>query len=343
MALLWIEGFEGLGTSIGGTPSPVGVVARKYSYVTWENTMDIETGRFSGYSMEFNSNGAYMRPLALTTDSTLVVGFAIRFTTTISNSQILSFYDGSTLGMNVRTVVGGELAVYRSGSLMDTTSGLGLVSGSWYYIEFKVVCNDTTGSYELRVGQVNVLSDSSVDTRAGANNYHTTFQIGISLQPVSRFDDLYCLDASGSENNDFLGNCKVVRIDPDGDDTANWTTSTPSANHFENVDEAVLDDDTSYVEDSTTNVTDLYDYESAPSLGTIYGLQINTECRETDANTFSIITPIESGGNQYDDSAQTIGTSSYITMRRITDTDPDTGNLWIESGINAAKFGIKVG
>jgi hypothetical protein len=188
-----------------------------------------------------------------------------------------------------------------------------------------------------------VLSASGVDTKEGSNNYHTTFQIGKSGSSTPQFDDLYCLDSSGSDNNDFLGNCKVVRIDPDGDDTANWATSTPSGNHFENVDETILDDDTSYVEETTANVTDLYDYNSVPSLGTIYGLQVNTECRETDASTFSLITPIESGGSQYDDSPQVVGTSSYTTMRRITDLDPDTGNLWTESGINAAKFGVKVG
>lgn len=342
MALLWIEGFEGFGTSTGSAPSPTGVVARKYSSLVAESAMDIETGRFGGYCLEFNTNGSYIRPLALTTNSTLIIGVAVRLSA-VSNSQIISFYDGATLGMNIKLTAAGELAVYRSGSLLGTTSGLGLTLDAWYYIEFKVVCNDSTGSYELRVGQVNVLNASGIDTKAGTNNYHTTFQIGIALQPAIRFDDLYCLDASGSDNNDFLGNCEVVRIDPDGDDTANWTISTPSANHYENVDEAIVDDDTSYVEEDTTNVTDLYDYESVPSLGTIYGLQVNTECRETDATTFSLITPIKSGGSQYDDSPQAVGTSNYVTMRRITDTDPDTGNLWTESGVNAVKVGVKVG
>ncbi len=342
MALLWIEGFEGFGTSAGSTPSPTGVVARKYSLIAFESTMDTEAGRFSGYSLEANSNGTYIRAEALTTDDTLTVGVAVRFLT-IFDTKFLTFYDGAQAGMNVRITSAGEIAVYRNNTLLNTTSGLGLNQTTWYYIEFQVVCHDSTGSYEVRVAQVNVLSASGVVTKEGSNNYHSTFLLGKSGAATPQFDDFYCLDSSGSDNNDFLGNCKVVRIDPDGDDTANWTTSTPSGNHFENVDETILDDDTSYVEEPTVNVTDLYDYGSVPNLGTIYGLQVNTECRETDATTFSLIMPIESGGSQYDDSSQIVGTSSYTTMIRVTDNDPDTGNLWTEGGINAAKFGVKVG
>jgi hypothetical protein len=342
MAILWIDGFEGYGTATGSPPSPTGVVARKYSNVTGESSMDIETGRFGGYCLEIVGNASYIRPGTLTTDDTLTLGVAVKFTA-LGNKRIIGFYDGGTLGMNVELTVSGELEIYRGITLLDSTSGLGLVIDTWYYIEFQVKCHDSTGEYELRVGQVNVASATGVDTKAGSNNYHTTFDIGITITPSMYVDDLYCLDSTGSDGNDFLGNCKVIRIDPDGDDTANWTTSTPSANHYENVDEAVIDDDTSYVEESTTNVTDLYDYESVPSLGTIYGLQVNTECRETDATTYSIITPIESGGNQYDDSAQSVSSGTFTTRMRVAGTDPDTGNLWTESGINAAKFGIKVG
>jgi hypothetical protein len=157
------------------------------------------------------------------------------------------------------------------------------------------------------------------------------------------YDDLYVCDGSGSINNDFLGDCKVIRIDPDGDDTANWSTSTPSANHYENISEVSGDEDTSYIEETASSTLDLFDYESVASLGTIYGVQICTQCRETDATTHTLVTPIESGGNQYDDSAQAVGTPSYITVVRVAGTDPDTSSLWTMSGLNAAKFGAKVG
>jgi hypothetical protein len=32
-----------------------------------------------------------------------------------------------------------------------------------------------------------------------------------------------------------------------------------------------------------------------------------------------------------------------VDLRRIAETDPDTGSLWTESGINNASFGVKVG
>jgi hypothetical protein len=109
------------------------------------------------------------------------------------------------------------------------------------------------------------------------------------------------------------------------------------------VNENPCDEDTSYVEESTASVTDLYDYDALPTLGDIYGLQINTVCRETDATTFSLITPIESGGTQYDDLAQIVGTTDWLTVIRLAEEDPDTSTAWTASGVNASKFGVKVG
>jgi hypothetical protein len=341
MALLWIDGFEGYGTSIGNAPSPSGVCGRRYPITLNESLMDIETGRVTGFSIEFNGVSNALTTPTLTTNDTLIAGVGFR-TASSGESYILVFWDEGTLGMNLRWQPGGEVRLYRGVTTIATTSGLNLLLNTWYHFEMKIKCHDTTGEYEIKVNESTVLSATGVDTKAGSNNYHDVARL-YSSNTVSRFDDFYVCDSSGSENNDFLGNCKVVAIYPDGDDTANWTTVSPGPNHYEAVDEEIVDDDTSYVEDSTTNTTDLYDFTALPSLATIKGLQINVDCRETDAATFDIEIPIESNSSQYDGSPQTVGSTNWVTRSRIEDTDPDTGNLWTEAGINAAKFGIKVG
>lgn len=343
MALLWIDGFEGYGETISGSPAPAGVLNRKYAITQATSTILTTAGRYGGMAIYMGGSANQLFTPTLTTHDTLIAGVNWYCNDT-RNTSILTFYDGSAIGMEIRKQHNvSELQLYRAGILVATTSGLGISTSTWYNVQMKIKCHDTNGEYEIKVDGVTVLSATGVDTKAGSNNYHDVCVLRTFAIRGPHFDDYYVCDGSGSINNDFLGVCKVVRIDPDGDDTANWTTSTPSANHYENVSGTVTDDDTSYLEETLTNTTDLFDYEDLAGYSNILGIQICTECKETDADSYSIKTPIESGGNQYDDSAQVIASSGYMTKMRVEGADPDTGALWTESGLNAAKFGIKVG
>jgi hypothetical protein len=343
MALLWLEGFEGYGETLEAKPKPTDVMARKYGAVINEAGMRLRTGRYGNASLYFAVSTCSLATPSLTTHDTLISGCGWKVNTT-SDCAILSFKDGATHGMWIRKKTGAaEMEIRRGNTLLDTTVGLNLHQSAWYFVEMKVKCHDTLGEYEVRVNGETIFSATGVDTKEGSNNYHDI----MAFRPqhssrICQYDDWYVCDGSGSTHNDFLGDCKIIRIDPDGDDAANWGTSTPSANHYENVDEVETDDDTSYIEEGTSTTIDLFDYEDVASLGTIQGVQLSTECRDTDANTFSIITPIESGGNQYDDSAQSIGTQNYVTKRMVAGVDPDTSSLWVAANLNAAKFGVKV-
>jgi hypothetical protein len=341
MALLWIEGFEGFGTVTNDSPKPLGAMARKYINISNEVQMNIEDGRIGGYCIELPNGSIFGTPI-LTVNNTLTCGCGFRNGGGTDYTLIAFFDGGSNKGINIRWESGtGEIDIWLNNSLIATSSGLGLVADTWYYAEMKVVTDQSSGSYKVDIGGIEVFTDSGIDTQPGSNPYMDRINFfGANSEP--RWDDIYICDGTGSTNNDILGNVKVVAISPDGDDTANWGTSTPSANHYENVDENPADDDTSYVEDGTPNVTDLYDYEPCPSLGTIFGLQINTHVRETDATSFDMITPIESNGTQDDDAGQAVGGTGYNTLVRVSEEDPDTGNAWTQSTISAAKFGVKV-
>jgi hypothetical protein len=339
MALLWIEGFEGYGTSTGFAPLPAGVLARKYPHVRDATSLDIEVGRFGGFCLEMAGNSELGTP-TLTVDDTLIIGFAFRVEGTTSLT-LMGLWDGTDQNISLHYHQStNELAIYRDSSILETID-IGLLPDTWYWCEMKVKTNNSTGTYDVEVGGVNIFSASGVDTQTGSNAYSSTARME-GGGTTNRWDDLYICDSTGSVNNDFLGNVRVVSISPDGDSTANFGTSTPSANHYENVDENPSDDDTSYVEDGTVNTVDLYDYEALSGAGSILGLQINTQCRETDVTAFSLITPIESNGSQYDDSPAIIGTPSYVFRSRLSELDPDTSAPWTFSGVNAAKFGIKV-
>jgi hypothetical protein len=342
MALLWLDGFEGYGETIDGNPIPSGVLEGKYCPARGTSTMLTRAGRHGGFAIYYGGSTNELRTPYLTTHDTMISGCGF-YRSNFDDCYIMTFMDFGIYGMGLRAKqTSGELELLRGTAVIDTTSGLTISPSSWHWIEMKIKCHASAGEYEVRVGGETVLSATGVNTKYGTHDYHTAFNFRAVSSEAPMYDDLYVCDGSGSTNNDFLGDCKIIRIDPDGDDIANWGTSTPSANHYENISEVSGDEDSSYIEETASSTLDLFDYESVASLGTIYGVQICTQCRESDATTHSLITPIESGGNQYDDSAQVVGTSSYITAVRVAGTDPDTSSLWTMSGLNASKFGVKV-
>ena len=343
MALLLIEGFEGLGTTTGAAPQPTDALGRLYS-VIGESAMDIETGRLSGYSLEFGGHCS-IKTGVITVDATLIIGIAFKISALSHSGSFIELYDSGTKGINLFLNTSGQLKIYRGAVLLDTSAPVITATGTWYYIELKVLCDNAAGTYEVKVGGVSVLSGAGVDTQEGANAYHdrVLFQ-KVNFYTYTTIDDIYIADSTGAQNNDFLGNVRVVAIAPDGDDTATFDTASGGGAHHLDVDENPADDDTTYVESNLAGEKDLYDYAAmAAGLGAIKGLEVKTICRETDAVNYSLITPIKSNVTESDDVAQAIGTTNYTAITRISELDPDTAAAWIEAGINAAKFGVKIG
>lgn len=349
MAIIWMDSFDNYGTGTDATPTPTGVVGRRYSVIGEETRMDTKPGRLGGNALQLEfDNTCFLSPGGLTINATMILGVAIRFDAFPGSSQqFIAFYDLTTLGMNLRIKSDGEIEVRRGTTVLETTTSAGLTTGAWYHIEFKVVCaNSPSGSYEVRVGGVNVASDTGLDTQAGSNAFHTTFRLtGTSVSDTSavQFDDLYVCDGSGSVNNDFLGNMRVVTIRPNavGDDS-DWTPT--AGDNYENVDESVADDDSTYVESDTPGDTDLYDFEDPSSFVTeIKGVMIVTDCRNTDALDFDIHLVAKSGSTQSDGTAQAVGSTDYVTRTRILEDNPDTTDPWEPVELAAAQFGVKVG
>ncbi len=336
MGLLWVDGFESYGTSNGSAPSPTGIVGKQYT-VNNESSVDIEEGRLgSGHSIELGATSSYIQTPTLTTNATIIVGFAFKRG---GGTDIMFLRNGASEGMGLNYLGGGKIGVYRSSTLLEIAD-FQFNFNTWYWVEFKVLCNDTTGTYELRVGETVIASDTGVDTKTGSNDYHDSVRLGGST--TNTFDDFYICDGAGVVNNDFLGNVSVTTLFPGG---AGFTTDfTPSAGaNYTCVDEQLINEDTDYVESSTAAHKDTYAYDNVGALTNIKGLQINTLCRETDVTSYSLKTPIRSNATDYDDSAQAIGTTDYVFKRRLAELDPNTSAAWLAAAINAAEFGIKVG
>ena len=341
MALLWIDGFEGYGTTDDAIPAPTGVLRRRYTETSDGSSSSytqIKAGRFGGHGLWLSNDRIYTP--TLTTDDTLIVGFAFKITD-IYNTAMLGFFTTDLAGQFYVNVVGTELEVERGGTILGTTSGLGLVIDTWYWLELKVKCHDSTGTYELRIGETDVLSASGVDTKEGTNDY-SVIRLGTTGTVLDiEYDDFYVCDSTGSTNNDFLGNCAVTAIRPNG--AGYQDELTPSAGvNYQNVDEDELDDDTSYNESGVIGEKDTYNYDNVSGLEEVFGIQINTECRETDAESFKLKTVTRISSTDYTDSEQTIATSDFTNKRSISELNPNTSLAWTVTTLNLAEFGVEV-
>lgn len=345
MALLWIEGFEGFGTTNGAAPAGYD---GKYSSVNRVNLTDIQSGRIAGKSWYANtSSSPHWRTQDLGAFTTAIFGFGFKADQLIGSRTFVRLFEPSDVtGFELRTTQGGQIAAYNWTTLLGTSTNANMITGRWYFIECKVTISNTTGTVDVKVNETNVLSLTSQDTQRGGTAEWRKIQIeGSSVFPHNfSFDDWYLCDASGSQNNDFLGSIRVDGILPDGDSaTINWTPSSGTINSAL-VDENPHNTDTDYVESSTSTDQDLYDYAAVPTtLNTIHGLQINTIVRETDASDFTLKTLVKSGATTSADTAQAIAGTSYETLHRIVEQDPNTSAAWTSSGINSAQFGIEVG
>ncbi len=342
MALLWIDGFESYG-DIGSAPQPADVLGDKYlEYRRTPSTANtqIKEGRYN--KCLWMSDDSIRRNTG-STDTTIIIGCAIKFDNIESGRfiRLINTLDLSDyIGINV---VSNEFHLNMGATDWGTTS-IGVVTGVWYYLELKVVVG-VSGSYDFRINGDTKLSDSGIDTRTDPSvSYYDIFILGNTASPETNYDDLYVCDGSGSVNNDLLGGCRVDIIYPDGD--GNYSQFTPlSGDNYTNVDDPIADADSSYVESTTSGHKDTYTYGpmSEVILEDIFGLQISTDCRETDAEGFDVKTIIRTNSTDYIDAGQPIGSTDYYSKIRIAELNPDTSAAWNNTEINNTEFGLEVG
>jgi hypothetical protein len=335
MALLWVEGFETYGTS--GRPSPNFVMGRKYATYLNEAFDDIVTGR-KGYGYSMSAGSSFLETPNISTERTWISGVAFKLPYPESSSHLITFFQTGSVGVSVYYTGTGELSVVLGPStILDTTSGLGLTSGVWYWVEFKAYCDDSAGTYEIRLNGLNVLSSTGEDTRVDADiDYYTSARLGFGLGRVL-VDDWYICDSSGSNNNDFLGDVSVETIYPDSDSAITWTPDTGGTNYTQ-INETVVDD-TDYVEATTGK--DLYGYGDLVTTNLIYGIMVNTDAELSDVTAYSLKNVVKSSAVENTVTYNTIGMGAS-SLLAVFEEDPNTSTLWLYGAVNAATFGVEV-
>lgn len=348
MSLLFVEGFEWLGTGVDAY-TPANMLAQKYYDAPAANKTYLRAGRTGGYALE----GIYNNAITLwpyngtfpTTSPVWIVGFGLRPTTNWGSMTVLTFRKSSTNGLTLKlNPTTKEIEVYdRTPVLLGSTVGVNLTAGTWYYVEIKIT-DAVAGTVEIHVnGQVVCYltnKDTTADGTAGYNSMY--WGLGYySVYPV-RIDDLYVCNGAGSTNNDFLGNVQIRAIFPTSDGSSvEWGLSAGS-DHYALVDEAPDTGDTDYVTADSAGTEDTYGCSDAEDLGTIHGTQINITMKEMSAAVVPTMNSlIYSNATLYPQTVNAAITTAYKSYYTINETDPATSAAWSLANLNAAEFGVK--
>jgi len=343
MSLVMIEGFTFTGGA-SANANMAGFYAGKWDVAT--SLRRISSGR-TGTSVQADNSGALMLKKILTAsekDDVLVVGYALQGST--AGSGITLWGDNGVTAHLTVAFAGGQLAAYRgtaAGTLLGTTTGLSFAT--WHYVEVKAKLHDSAGYVEIWVDEVNALTLTGVDTRNGgtdANFDAVSFQCGSGSSSFF-LDDIYILNEQGSVNNDRLGVCYVTSISPTGaGSSTQWTPSTGS--NWDCVNDPTSTTHASdYVTAAADDLLDLYTVSDVTLAATeqIKGVLFDAYAQKSDIGAREIAIACKSGGTTDVGADQALEPLSYRHRFGLWETDPATGALWTQSGLNGAEFGYK--
>lgn len=321
-------------------------------------------GRFGGQAWIASNGTDATRILSLGSLASRVIGFAFRPAGNINalatTNEFLRISDSGGVLSSGRTQVmlgllNGRITVYRgvngSGGTLLTTSSTGplILSGLWYYVEVKVTVNSASGSVEINlsdgVSSTNVVNISGANTQTTASATFDTMSLIQDGTPVggsNTFDDLYVLTLSGAVNNTFLGEVRIQSKYMATNGHINQWTPLSSTNASQ-IDETLIDNDTTYNSSSTVGQLDLFNAQALSiSGGSIAAVVMKIYARKDDVSARAISSVVYDGATDIVNATSHGLFSTYLSMIDVYETDPSTSSAWTTAIFNARQFGVKM-
>jgi len=337
MALRFMDSFDHYAT---------GDLAEKWTSNAGGHTISAGTGRRGTAGLK--GGGGLFK--TLDNQATWIIGFAFRPKGAFSGpSTIIRLRDTGVAQIDLSLNTNGTLSILRAGSVALTggSSTLSLSIDVYYYIEWKVTIADSiaASSCVVRVDGVDWITVATgQDTQQTTNAFANELAIVNGPTQAADFDDLYVLDGTGSApHNNFLGDCRVDALLPNGDGSNSaWTLSTGST-HSTLVDETAPNDDTDYITTSTAAARDSHNFANTPTMTspTVYGIQHCISARKDDAGTRQIKSLLKSGATTVTGGTTYALASTYTYYQQIYAQDPNTAAAWTTTAIDALEAGVE--
>lgn len=341
MALLVPEGFDHYGLTIALLQSRSGVSfpsTTLYSLIAGRNPGSNALRMFYGAltSLRYSYVNA----------GTVVVGFYFRsnFASYAIPGTLFRLQDVLTTQVSMAIQPDGRLLFYRGdlATLLFTSSNV-LQNDTWNHLECRATIDPAVGSFEVRINGSSVgwiPLQSGQNTRVSANSsvnglgFFSTS--GVAGAARMDYDDLYILDTTGPQLNNFQGDSKIVSVFPAANGSlVQWTPNGAPAN-FQCVN-VNPPDDAKFVSDSTPGNRDLYDF-SAIDPAFVLGAALLQRASKSDAGARSISPVVKSGATTVVGAAQALS-ATFTWYQTVFELDPNTGLAWAFGDLNAAEFG----
>lgn len=338
MSMVLMEGFDLYGDVADLRRRHVDTSSGGGSFVTGRN------GTGQALSMAGASNTLYLQ-IPDTALSEYVIGFAWRMNDNGGTGHtMIQFREDNTVHTYVRVEVGGALTAYRNSSInfLGTSPGV-ILPKNWYYIEMRILIHDSTGTLDIQVDGVNVLSLSAIDTRQGLNGVINNIAFFKDNSTDPQIDDLYLLDVTGLTLNDFLGDVTIETVLPDGDGATNDFTQLSGLTNWEMVDDgATPDDDTTYNSSATVDHIDLYTGAALTvAHDTVHCVSVLNHTRKEDAGFRTVRALCRNNVTTNEGAARAAG-NEYRYQEGIFETDPDGGGAWTTADVDSSQFGVTI-
>lgn len=256
---------------------------------------------------------------------------------TVNSGQRHAFRDGSTEVAMVNVSNDDKIRIYNGGTLVGTGTTT-LYKNRWYLIEVHVVVG-SSGLIEVRLDGVPEVSYSgNVNASTVINNLYVAADIDRSYM-----DDIALNDTSGSADNTWCGDGRVIALVPDGNgDTNQWSAS--SGSNYQCVDEGFPgNEDTDYVYTTTSEQIDLYNIQnpSLPSGAVIKRVWATCIAKKTVSESATISIGLKTGGTEYWGSAQQLETNYKSFNSQVYSQNPNTSADWTISDLTNLQVGVK--
>lgn len=334
MTILFMDGMDLHGVSAN--------LNRRYALVTSPAVVYSTTsGRYGGGGITVDDDDKYFEAALPTAPQECVASFAVFSGPVSVVSDVLWRIDSSigSGGIVFKTSASSALITVHRGVSISIGS-FTLPSEQWNWISIKVKMAVTTGTLDIEVNGVNVLSFVGTTRSSGTDICSNLVLGGDQLQDFT-YDDIIITDLNGSAPfNALLSDRRIDTILPDATgDSADFTAS-PAVDNYLNVDESAPDDDTTYVEASVSTDKDLYNMASMGfSPDSIDAVNVVALGRSVDAGGAQVELKVKSGTTEGTGSGQPL-MSDYGIIDEQFETNPDTAAAWTESEVNAMQAGM---
>lgn len=287
---------------------------------------------YAGRNQGFDYNSNYLE-ISVWQNSNDFFSYGKRITISVyieSDTSVITYMDGTVFGDYF----------YQSSTV---PSGV-LNFNEWHYVESKILISDSipANSCVVKIDGIEVFNlPEGTDTTILASPTHGFSKIQLS---GLLYDDIYVCDTSGTENNDFLGDCRVDVIRPASDGTYHEGTPTTGTSHYSLVNQVQYNPAVGIVLDTTGYKESYTMTQLLPSgivSNNVHGIELATVGYNLDGSGTKRMGKLAVQGVtelELNDSNDGILTSPSFNFQ-ITATDADAAQ-WTVSSVNNAQFGI---